>query len=336
MILAGLLALTTCCDEALGQEARPARPLAERQQEFLSWRFGLFLHFNMGTFANLEWAGGYEEPAMFNPTKLDCRQWAKAAAAAGMKYAVLTVKHTDGFCLWDSKYTTRDIASAKAFKDGKGDVVREFVDAFRARGLKVGFYYCFPGNYMNSSWGTNLPAGKPDLHGLPPEAQGDYVGFIHKQLEELLTRYGPIDVLWCDQYANQYTGPRWAETLNYIHSLQPNCLVIANNSHDLAETDIVSFEFPLGKEVFPAATNTLPAEVCDISTGAGWFWHPESDAGLRSASDIISRLKLCNERHANYLLNFGPDRRGRLSDAAVKRLAEVGKGLAAAPKGASE
>lgn len=319
LVLAALAAAT-----AMAQTTQPLRSIEQRQQDFLSWKFGLFLHFNIGTYANLEWAGGYEEPAIFDPTALDCGQWADAAKSAGMKYAVLTVKHTDGFCLWDSKYTTRDVASASSFKHGQGDVVREFVDAFRARGLKVGFYYCFPGDYTNVSWGTKLPEGRTDLHGLPAEAAGDYVGFIHKQLEELLTRYGPIDILWCDQYANKYTGQKWQETLKLIHILQPNCLVIANNSQDFRDTDIISFEFPLGKEHFPAEDNKHPGEVCDTLTG-GWFWHPESDAGLRSAKDVVDRLKLCNQRNTNYLLNCGPDRTGRLSDASVKRMAEIGK-----------
>ena len=132
------------------------------RQEFLKLKFGLFLHFNMGTFADREWATGYEDPAIFKPAKLDCRQWASAAQEAGMQYAVLTVKHTGGWCLWDSKYTTHDIAAFQNFRNGKGDLVREFVNAFRARGLKVGFYYCFPGDYaLHKTLGHGIPAGMP-------------------------------------------------------------------------------------------------------------------------------------------------------------------------------
>ena len=138
-------------------------------------------------------------PLTFNPAKLDCGQWADAAKEAGVKYAVLTTKHTEGYALWDSAHTTHDITAFKNFKDGKGDIVREFVDAFRERGIKIGFYYCAPGNFDNQN-GNTLPEGKPSLQGLPPEAKGDYAGFIKKQFTELLTNYGPVDLLWCDQY----------------------------------------------------------------------------------------------------------------------------------------
>ena len=90
-----------------------------------------------------------------------------------MKYAVLTVKHTEGYPLWDSAHTTHDITAFKNFKDGKGDIVREFVDAFRKRGIKVGFYYCAPGDFDNR-FGNTLPEGKPSLHGMPPEAAGRF------------------------------------------------------------------------------------------------------------------------------------------------------------------
>ena len=81
----------------------------------------------------------------------------------------------------------------------------------RSRGLKTGLYYCFPGDYSDAQHHNAPPAGKPNLHGLPPEAAGDYVGFVKKQLTELLTNYGPIDLLWIDQYANKYTAARWPE-----------------------------------------------------------------------------------------------------------------------------
>jgi alpha-L-fucosidase len=138
------------------------------REDFLKWRFGLFIHFNVATFNERDWANGYEDPATFAPGKLDCGQWADAARAAGMKYAVLTVKHTGGWCLWDSRYTTHDITAFKNYKQGKGDIVREFVDAFRSRGLKVGFYYCAPGSYAGQ-FGNILPGGKPDLQACHPK-----------------------------------------------------------------------------------------------------------------------------------------------------------------------
>ena len=124
-------------------------PLTAAQREFMTWRFGMFVHFHLGTFADRDWASGYEDPLLFAPAHLDCGQWADVAKAAGMKYLVLTVKHTEGIALYDSAYTTHDITLFRRFRGGHGDLVREFVDACRSRGRKVGPYYCFPGDYSD-------------------------------------------------------------------------------------------------------------------------------------------------------------------------------------------
>src|SRR6056297_334155 len=108
--------------------AEPEPPLGVLQEEFLSWRFGLFVHFNVATFNERQWATGREDPATFAPDQLDCDQWLDAAVVAGMKYAVLTVKHTGGWCLWDSKHTGHDISAFSNHRNGKGDIVREFVE----------------------------------------------------------------------------------------------------------------------------------------------------------------------------------------------------------------
>jgi alpha-L-fucosidase len=304
---------------------RTETELSAVQKDFLKLRFGLFLHFNMATFVDREWANGYEEPALFKPEKLDCRQWAEAAKSAGMKYAVLTVKHTGGWCLWDSKYTAHDIGSFMNYKKGKGDIVREFVQAFRAKGLKVGFYYCFPGDFSLPPWGSAVPSGKPDLHALPPEAGGDYAGFIEKQLTELLTGYGPVDLLWIDQYRNKYTYPRWQEIREHIKSLQPRCLVIGNNAHDLGESDVYSCEYPWDPKGLPPEGNKMPAEVCD-KISRGWFWSTmEKPSDVRSAREIVDLLTLCNSRNANYLLNVPPDSDGLISGARLERLKGIGE-----------
>jgi alpha-L-fucosidase len=295
--------------------------LKEAQEEFLKWRFGLFLHFNLATFADREWATGHEDPAIFKPDKLDCGQWADAARAAGMRYAVLTVKHTEGYPLWNSRLTTHDITAFKHYKGGTGNIVREFVDAFRARKLRVGFYYCFPGDYSKG----NLADGQADLHGLPPEAAGDYVGFIKKQLSELLTYYGDIDLIWCDQYSNPYTAAHWTEIKAHIKALQPRCLVLGNNARDPAESDILGYEFPW-KPVLPPENNTVPSEVCDTIQKGPWFWHPGIRADhLQTTDEIVRMLKLCNSRRANYLLNVPPDRDGLIPDLYVERMREVGR-----------
>lgn len=291
----------------------------------MGWRFGMFVHFNLATFVDNDWAGGYEDPSLFNPSKLDCSQWADAAADAGMTYMVLTVKHTEGIALWRSSVTTRDMRIFVHFQGGKGDIVRDFVGACRSHRLKVGLYYCMPGDYSDADHHNAPPAGMPDLHGLPPEAAGDFVSFIKRQLAELLTNYGPVDLLWIDQYANKYTGARWPEILAYIRTLQPHCIVEANNAHSLLESDVLSYEYPW-KADMPPVGNQLPAEVCDtIQTGARWFWRQaRQPADLQQAATIVARLRTCNSRNANYLLDVPPDRDGLISGPQLARLREVG------------
>lgn len=313
-----------------GEDAPPAispaaPPLTAAQRDFMRWRFGMFVHFNLGTFADLDWAGGYEDPALFNPARLDCGQWADEAKAAGMTYMVLTVKHTEGIALYDSALTRHDITKFKNFRNGKGDIVREFVRACRSRGLKVGLYYCFPGDYADEAHHNAPPPGQPDLHGLPPEAQGDFVGFMKKQLAEMLTNYGPIDLLWIDQWDNKYTVKQWPEILAYLKSLQPRCIVLGNNAHNLRESDSLSYEFSWLQEM-PPVGNGLPAEVCDpIQNGARWFWTEiKKPEDLQTAQAVMERLKLCNSRNANYLLDVPPDRDGLISGPQLQRLREIG------------
>jgi len=299
------------------------------QKEFLNLRFGLFLHFNMASYIDHEWANGYEDPAIFKPDGLDCNQWAELAVAAGMNYAVLTVKHTGGWCLWDSDHTTHDIAGFFNYKGGKGDIVREFVDAFRAHGLKVGFYYCFPGDFSNARHGNAVPEGEPDLHGLPPEAGGDYVGFIKKQLTELLTNYGPIDLLWVDQYRNKYTFPSWNEIRAHVKQLQPRCLVIGNNAHNLGESDVYSCELPWDPKGLPPEGNKIPAEVCD-KISRTWFWNTaDAPEHVKTAQQILDLRKLSNKRSANYLLNVPPDRNGLISGIHLERMWELAASVSA-------
>jgi alpha-L-fucosidase len=314
----------------IGASTPTAPTLTEKQRDFITWRFGMFVHFNLGTFVDNDWAGGYEDPLLFKPDRLDCRQWVDAAKEAGMTYLVLTVKHTEGMALYPSSQTTHDITRFKNFRNGRGDIVREFVDACRARGLKVGLYYCFPGDYSDEAHHNAPPSGMPNLHGMPPEAAGDYVGFIKRQLAEVLTRYGPIDLLWIDQYGNKYTKDRWPEIQAYLKGLQPNCLVLANNARNLVDSDVLSYEFPWKSEM-PAADNELPAEVCDtIQTGQRWFWREVRKPGdLQPAQEIVDKIRDCNARNANYLLDVPPDREGLISGPQLERLKEVGKLLGA-------
>jgi alpha-L-fucosidase len=323
-LLACLAAATGAekCAPAPPESKSPsARNLPKLQEQFLSWKFGMFLHFNMATFANVEWANGHEDPAIFAPKQLDCGQWADAAKAAGMKYAVLTVKHTGGWCLWDSQCTDHDIAQFKNFRGGKGDLVKEFTDAFRKRGMKVGFYYCFP--LYSKKW--------RDYWTLPLEGYRkgdcDSLSFIKNQFTELLTNYGEISVIWCDQSGTKNGGIKkgdWEKIKAHVHSLQPDCLVIANNQTNYALTDIYGYEFPYSHKL-PPAQNKNPSEVCDKIQG-GWFSRSKGSPAVASAKYIVDEMLVpLNANRSNILLNCGPDARGLLPDSVVERLKEVGK-----------
>lgn len=312
----------------LGASSSEARPIAELREEFLGWGFGMFIHFNMATFNERDWANGHEDPATFAPDRLDCAQWAEAAAAAGMKYAVLTVKHTGGWCLWDSKHTeSHDMAAFKNFRDGKGDIVREFVDAFRAKGIKIGLYYCMPGNY-NGKWGNpGLLEGQVSLEGMPPEAKGRHVEFLKDQFSELLTQYGKIDLVWLDQVNKPTVSDHIPDIIRHVKSHQPECLVVSNNTHDFARTNIFSYEYPFMIEkdpsrALPPEGNQNPGEVSDCLEPA-WFWKEKMEWKLKTAEEVTRVLRLCKERRASYLLNVAPDTSGRFPDATVARLKEI-------------
>src|ERR1700712_2183741 len=116
---------------------KPVATLAELQQRFVDLRFGMFIHFNIPTYMNQDWPDPEASPAIFNPTKLDCKQWAQAAKSANMSYGCLTTKHHSGFCIWDTKTTDYNVMNSPL----KRDVVKEYTDAFRAAGLHVMLYY---------------------------------------------------------------------------------------------------------------------------------------------------------------------------------------------------
>jgi alpha-L-fucosidase len=329
-LLAGALGLALPGAAARADAGSAPAPgtLSASQRDFMTWRFGMFVHFNLATAVDNDWAGGYEDPLRFNPTRLDCSQWADAAKQAGMTYMVLTAKHTEGIALWRSSVTNRDMRVFRAFRGGRGDIVREFVDACRSHGLRVGLYYCFPGDYSDDEHHNAPPPGMPNLHGLPPEAAGDFDGFMRLQLGELLRNYGAIDLLWIDGYANKYTGDKWPAMLAFIRSLQPRCIVVANNAHNLVDSDVLGYEYPW-KGDLPPEGNMLPAEVCDtIQTGARWFWRQvRQPSDLQAAAAIVDKLRMCNRRNANYLLDVPPDPEGLISGPQLERLREVGRQL---------
>ena len=234
--------LLAACFGAWPGAAAPAaaETLRERQQDFVDLKFGMFIHFNIPTFADADWPDPDADPAIFRPEKLDCRQWADAARAAKMRFGCLTTKHHSGFCIWDTQ-TTDYGATHTPF--GR-DVVREYVDAFRAAGLKVMFYYSILDTHHRLRPG-HITRGHVDL--------------IRRQLTELLTNYGPIEALVIDGWDApwsriSYETIPFAEIYGLVKELQPDCLVMDLNAAKypaemLCYTDIKSYEQNAGQHI---------------------------------------------------------------------------------------
>jgi len=173
----GLSFLTAC--------ATPPKPLAPLpSSDQLAWHeddLTLFVHFGMNTFTGRSTGLGTEDPHLFNPSKLDCQQWARTAKAAGFKGMILTAKHHDGFCLWPTETTKHSIASS-TWRDGKGDVVRDLSEACKAEGIRMGVY-CSPWDRSQKNYNADKQA---------------YTKFYRQQLTELLSNYGDIYEMWFD------------------------------------------------------------------------------------------------------------------------------------------
>jgi alpha-L-fucosidase len=304
-----------------------------------------FLHFTVNTFTDREWGYGDEDCSLFNPTDFDADQIILGLKAGGMKAAILTCKHHDGFCLWPTKTTDHNI-SHSSWKEGKGDVVREISDACRRHGLEFGVYV--------SPWDRNNPHyGKPE-----------YVDIYRNQLRELLTGYGPICEVWHDG-ANggdgYYGGARetrsidrrhyygWPETWELVRKLQPNAVIfsdvgpdvrwVGNESGFANETCWATYD-PVGEngdEAAPGYTryreggtghphgkHWIPAE-CDVSIRPGWFWHEKENGRVRSPQNLLELYYKSVGRGASFLLNVPPDRRGRLNEADVASMTAFGK-----------
>jgi len=292
------------------------KSVKEVQEEFLKLKFGMFLHFNMATYTGEEWVTGYRDPSTFDPGgKIDTDQWADAAKSAGMKYAVLTVKHVAGFCLWDSKYTTYDVMNPKC--PYQRDLVAQFIESFKSRGLKVGLYYCWrhPGFGDPNKHKVLPPECDPATHSAEEQKQ-----FQMKQIAELLEKYPDCFYFWNDAYDPQIGTAE--EVLKLGRSIRPTILASSNwwnwGKKGVPYLDIAVKE--LGH--FPEK-NEAPGETC-FSLCGRWFW----DATIRdygSAQDVVAKLRTANGRHSNLLLNVPPNKQGKLDAAAVKVLAEVGK-----------
>jgi len=307
LLLVLLVALSSLLPAAAQDPVPTPQQLAWQRMELT-----LFCHFGVNTYTNREWGDGNENPAIFNPTQLDCRQWARAAKAGGFKLMILTAKHHDGFCLWPSKFTDHSVRKSP-WKGGAGDVVKEFVTACRAEGLKVGVYLS-PWDRHDKTYGTDA-----------------YNDFFCNQLTELLTLYGQIDEVWFDGACGE--GPNgkkqvydWNRYYALIRKLQPQALIAVSgpdirwvgNESGMAREGESSVVTRDGKPAWH------PAE-CDVSIRPGWFYHPDQDAQVKSIEHLIDIYFKSVGRNSVLLLNVPPDKRGLFADADVKRLDEFGR-----------
>ena len=293
-----------------------------RQLEWYAREKTAFFHFGMNTFTEREWGDGTEDPALFNPTDLDCRQWIKAIKETGFDAAILTAKHHDGFCLWPSKYTEHSVKSSP-YKNGNGDVVREFTDACREFGIKAGIYLS-PWDRHEPSWGTDA-----------------YNDFYVGQLTELLTNYGEIYECWWDGAGSDKAHYDWERWANTVRTLQPNAVIFGSlgatpyvdvrwvgnekgiagkpcySTVDYKDLEVeITANLNRGNESGEAY---IPAEA-DVSIRPGWFYHDDQDTDVRTPHNLLKLWFASRGRNAGLLLNIPPDRRGLLCDSDIASL----------------
>ena len=297
------------------RDPAPIPPTPDQIRRMKWWheaKFGMFIHFGLySQHARHEWAmeteaipfGEYTPLAKtFNPTPGFARGWAKLAKAAGMKYMVMTTKHHEGFCNFDSKLT--DYCATK--QGPKRDLVREYVEAARAEGLRVGFYYSL------MDW--HHPDGARCA--TDEEARKRFVEYTHGLIRELLTNYGKIDVLWYD-VSWPLDAKGWeSERMNkMVFELQPD-IIVNNRNHLLGD-----FSTPEQKIV--AETNGRAWESC-MTLNDSWGYQ-RADDNWKSARTVIRNLISCVHDGGNYLLNIGPQPDGSIPGESIRVLSEVGR-----------
>lgn len=313
-----------------------------QQLEWQQMELTAFLHFGVNTFTGREWGDGTEDPAIFNPTALDCEQWVRTLKEAGFKMALITAKHHDGFCLWPTK-TTRHSVVSSPWKNGKGDVVRELRDACKKYGIKFGVYL--------SPWDRNA-----DCYGDSPA----YNQFFIEQLTELLTNYGEVHEVWFDGANGE--GPNgkkqiydWDAILKTIRRLQPKAVTaimgddvrwVGNEKGIGRETEwsataLTPGIYPRsgeqnkelgifgkakdlgGRDIVARATELFwyPSEV-DVSIRPGWFYHADQDKQVKSLNHLTDIYFKSVGYNSVLLLNIPPDLHGLINENDVQRLKE--------------
>lgn len=327
-------ALTT--SSAIADESTKASP--ERMAEWNDWKFGMFIHW--GAWAQMERGAiwdirgfeGEEEKAAFelyktfNPVKYDPDEWAAVAKAAGMKYAVLVTKHHDGFCNYDTKQTEFAVTNPECpySKADEPDLVKQYVDAIRKAGLKVGLYYShIDWHHPDGAWNSVHPKYDKDFITKYPDRWKNFVAFEKEQVRELLTNYGEIDEFWFDISWGK-GGPDALPMLKMMRELQPN-LIIDNRGTRNTAAGFDYCDFVTPEQHIPGRPPEEPFEVCmTISNGRG-FWYKGDDTTYKPPRELVEKLADIASKGGNFLLNIGPSHDGSLHPAEVESLMGVGK-----------
>jgi len=321
---------------------------ARRIQWFREARFGMFIHWGLYAIpARGEWVRSRERMSNedyqpyfeeFDPTRFDPKGWARAAREAGMKYAVLTAKHHDGFCLFDSALTDYKVTNTPFGRD----VVREFLDAFRAEGLRVGLYYSL------LDWHHPDYPHYGDLHHPMRDNEAfkgvehhfeNYVAYLHGQVRELCSNYGKLDILWFDFSYGEMAGEKWEGTrlVEMVRSLQPDVLIDSRlegsgdtqGSLMTAHPKITGGDFACPEQMIPPygvvneVGEPVPWEAC-VTMNNNWGY-AAADTLFKPASMLIGKLVECVAKGGNFLLNVGPDARGCIPEASLAILSEIGR-----------
>jgi len=332
------LSLMSPCARA----AESARTHDKRMEWFREARFGLFIHWGVYSVPAGEWNGKknygewfLEETKMpvsqyekfagrFNPVKFDAHQWVKLARDAGMKYIVITSKHHDGLGMFRSDLTDWCIKSTPFQRDP----LKELADACKQEGIKLCFYYSIM-DWHHPDWGTrrawnDKATGTPDMD--------RYTAYMKGQLKELLTRYGPIGILWFDgEWESPWTHDRGVDLYNYVRSLQPN--IIINNRVGKARAGMAGMDKG-AERVGDYGTPEQEIPATGFGPGVDWescmtmnnHWgYNKNDQNWKSSTTLIRNLIDCASKGGNYLLNIGPTAEGVFPEPCIERLAEIGQ-----------
>lgn len=321
--------VVACCLSCTSGKVLPPEPILPvpepKQVEWQQMETYAFIHFGLNTFNDREWGYGDTDPKTFNPTNLDCEQWAQTLVKAGMKGVILTAKHHDGFCLWPFEGTDYSVKNSP-WKNGQGNVVKELSEACKKYGLKFAVYLS-PWDRHQANYGT-------------PE----YLPYFYAQLHDLLTNYGPVFEVWFDganggdgwyggakdirtiDRKNYYNYPRIYEMLD---SIQPQAIIFSDGGpgcrwvgNEKGFAGATNWSFLRKGEVHPGYDKSyelqyghpdgnqwVPAE-CDVSIRPGWFYHPEEDDRVKSPDQLVALYYRSVGHNATLLLNFPVDRRG--------------------------